>query len=303
MNDKLASLRKISPLKEEYSTEIDNSSDEDSETTLEEKEEDHIQLESKHLNELCDNLESNVDLIEKLCKHIGKNPQLKDAKHEVNIISNNIKKHLNQMKTENEMCVHDQPKTLTRMKDNIHMCISKRFINIMQRYQQIQTQFHKEYENNLNRHIKIIMPNIDDDDIHSMIEQGIDECQLTQLQLIDGDRQTKDQASVALMMIKEQHSEIVQLEQDIAELYQIFVDMANLVDAQDETLNNIERNIENSGVWVGDAVHNQLPRAREYKTKERKKCCALCMSCGALFTAVAGGIALGLAPLAACSIQ
>lgn len=304
MNDKLDALRKISPIvKEEYSTEIDHSSSED---TPELTGEDHIQIESKHLNELCDNLEYNINIIEDIYKKhvssgvsssysISKNQQLEALKHETNTLANNIRNHLKHMKTESEVVIEDS-KSMFRMKQNIRSCISKRFVDIMQKYQHIQIHFHKECENNYARQINIIQ--------QQGTEETIDELQLVQLQLVDGDRQKQqDKASISLIMIKEQHAEIVRLEQDIAELYQIFVDMSNLIDAQDEIVNNIVRNIEKSEVWIGDAVHNQLPKAREYKTKERKKCCALCMSCGALFTAAAGGIALGLAPLAACSIQ
>ena len=94
-----------------------------------------------------------------------------------------------------------------------------------------------------------------------------------------------------MIHLKEQQREILELEQSITELYQIFVDMAALVDAQGEMIDDISKNVEQATAWTGEAVKN-LKVANKYTKKKRKKCCALCASCGAL--GAAGVAAIGM---------
>lgn len=305
MNDKLEALKRYTtaPTTSIVVKTSSNDSEDDSEITDDASENEDLEIEFNHLKSLCDRLESNVNILNDIYQknivsaHSNNDNYSNSIQKDIIVISNSIRNHIKNIKPYDDIGSH------CRMRQNIQMCISKRFVDIMNRYQQIQTQYRNDCEKNLKRQIKIIIPTAQDAEVDEMIENGYGS-QLLQDSLIKGDRQeTKDQATLGLMMIKEQHNEIMQLERDIAELYQIFVDMANLVDAQGEVLDRIVCNVENAEAWIGDAVYNQLPKARKYKTKERKKCCALCMSCVGLGGAIAGGIALGLAPLAACSIQ
>jgi Syntaxin len=65
--------------------------------------------------------------------------------------------------------------------------------------------------------------------------------QLMQSKMLDN-RREHNQATAALIHIKEQHKDILELEKSIIELHQIFVDMAALVDAQGELIDQIEYN-------------------------------------------------------------
>jgi t-SNARE complex subunit (syntaxin) len=82
------------------------------------------------------------------------------------------------------------------------------------------------------------------------------------------------QAKDALIYIESRHRDIMRLEQSIRELHQLFMDMAVLVEAQGELIDQIEYNVNQSVAYTKDAVKN-LRKASELQKKSRKKMCCL----------------------------
>ena len=83
------------------------------------------------------------------------------------------------------------------------------------------------------------------------------------------DKREHSEAAMALIHLKEQHRDIMLLEQSIIELHQIFVDIATLIEAQDELVDQIEWNCEQASAWTGEAV-KELKSANLYVKKHRK---------------------------------
>jgi len=78
------------------------------------------------------------------------------------------------------------------------------------------------------------------------------------------------------------------LEQDVKEVAEMFNDLANLVNEQQETLDMIDNNITAAKNKTG-AAHGQLVQAEDQQKKSRKKNCCLLF----LVLAVVGGVTLG----------
>jgi len=78
------------------------------------------------------------------------------------------------------------------------------------------------------------------------------------------------------------------LEQDVKEVAEMFTDLANLVNEQQETLDMIDNNITAAKNKTG-AAHEQLRQAEDQQKKSRKKNCCLLF----LVLAVVGGVTLG----------
>jgi t-SNARE complex subunit (syntaxin) len=194
----------------------------------------------------------------------------------------------------------DESPAERRMRKNLISSLTSRFVDLMQRFQELQTNYRANYRVQMQQQAEIIQPGITPDEVDRIIDHG-DMAQLMKTRLIETDRQ-KDKATMALVHIKEQHRDIIELEQAMIELHQIFVDMAAIVEEQGEMINNIERNIQQACVWTGEAV-KQLRKANKYKKKQRRNCCGLCGSCASCAALGVGALALQLAPLAACSIQ
>jgi t-SNARE complex subunit (syntaxin) len=120
--------------------------------------------------------------------------------------------------------------------------------------------------------------------------------QIMQQLMINSDRE-----KTSLIILKEQHTDILALGESIIQLQQIFIDLANLVDIQGEQIDNIQDNVQDAEIRVANAT-KELKRGREYVSSTRKKCCCIA-TCGlcTLLSGVAGGAAACAGGF--CSIQ
>ncbi|PIO35863.1 hypothetical protein AB205_0161710, partial [Aquarana catesbeiana] len=105
----------------------------------------------------------------------------------------------------------------------------------------------------------------------------------SQSQVMQEDDITEDD----LRLIEERESAILQLEEDIRGINEIFKDLGMMVHEQGEMIDSIEANVESADVHVQQA-NQQLARAAEYQRKSRKKICIII----AVF--IVAGVVLGL---------
>lgn len=72
--------------------------------------------------------------------------------------------------------------------------------------------------------------------------------------------------------IQERHDAVKDIERNLNELHQVFLDMAVLVNQQGEQLDNIQANVERANSWV-DRGARQLNTARKHQKNTRKWTC------------------------------
>jgi t-SNARE complex subunit (syntaxin) len=96
-----------------------------------------------------------------------------------------------------------------------------------------------------------------------------DSSQMFAAQIID-DRYKREEAKIALMYAKEQRKELEQIERSIAQLHQMSVDLAALVQGQGDILDQMEVSI---GSAVADSIKGlkMLEVAEGHKISSRKK--------------------------------
>jgi t-SNARE complex subunit (syntaxin) len=85
------------------------------------------------------------------------------------------------------------------------------------------------------------------------------------------------EAKKALDDIQNKHMEVMKIEKSILELQQLFMDMAVLVAAQGEVIDQIAVHVE-SAVNDTDAGATELKKAVEIQKKTRKKMCIIVTS-------------------------
>jgi syntaxin 1B/2/3 len=78
-----------------------------------------------------------------------------------------------------------------------------------------------------------------------------------------------------LAEIQERHRAVKGLEQSLVELHQIFLDMAVLVEAQGELLDNVERQVQRSVEFVGSGTAALQDAKRLQKNTRKWICCAV----------------------------
>lgn len=72
--------------------------------------------------------------------------------------------------------------------------------------------------------------------------------------------------------IQERHDAVKEIEKNLMELHQVFLDMAALVEAQGQQLNNIESHVAHASSFVRRGTE-QLHEAREHQKNSRKWTC------------------------------
>ena len=108
----------------------------------------------------------------------------------------------------------------------------------------------------------------DDDMIEDLISSGEGENFLQKAIQEQGRGQIMDTISE----IQERHDAVKDIEKNLIELHQIFLDMAALVEAQGQQLNDIESHVAHASSFVKRGTEN-LVEAREYQKSSRKWTC------------------------------
>jgi len=94
-------------------------------------------------------------------------------------------------------------------------------------------------------------------------------------------------------IIEEQNKDIKQIEKDLTELHQLFIDVASMVNEQGEQIDVIEANTSAAAQSTGAGV-TELKQANKYQMSYRKKMCALIIIL--LIVILIIGLSAGLAP-------
>lgn len=81
--------------------------------------------------------------------------------------------------------------------------------------------------------------------------------------------QGRGQVLDTILEIQERHDAVKEIERNLLELHQIFMDMAVLVEAQGEQLNDIEHYVSQANAYIDKGAH-QLKYAKQYQRNTRK---------------------------------
>ena len=108
----------------------------------------------------------------------------------------------------------------------------------------------------------------DDETIENIIETGNSETFLQKAIQEQG----RGQVMETIREIQERHDAVKEIERNLLELNQIFMDMATLVEAQGEQLNDIEQQVNKATSFVERGTH-QLRIAKNRQRNTRKCVC------------------------------
>jgi len=204
-----------------------------------------------------DNTEKQSDELEKLL----------DA---TNGAAADVRKKLKDMDKQNKE--QKQGTAQWRIRTNMHGTLTKKFLDLMSEYQETQTKYKNKYRERVARQFRIVNPQASEEEIDKAIESG--DTQVFARQILD---KKHTAAKEALAYIETRHLEIQRLEQSIIELHNLFLDMATLVEAQSELIDQIEYNVSKSVAHTAEGLDN-LRQAKAYQKKGRKKLfCLICI--------------------------
>ncbi|CAK9322505.1 unnamed protein product [Citrullus colocynthis] len=149
------------------------------------------------------------------------------------------------------------------------LSLKKKLKDKMTEFQILREKIHQEYREVVERRVFTVTgARADEETIEKLIETGDSE-QIFQKAIQE---QGRGQVMDTLAEIQERHSAVRELERKLLELQQVFLDMAVLVDAQGDMLDNIESHV-TSAVDHVQQGNTALQKAKKLQKNSRKWMC------------------------------
>ncbi|GMH26568.1 hypothetical protein Nepgr_028411 [Nepenthes gracilis] len=149
------------------------------------------------------------------------------------------------------------------------VALKKKLRDKMAEFQTLRERIHQEYREVVERRVYTVTgTHADEETIDRLIETGEGE-QIFQKAIQE---QGRGQVMDTLAEIQERHDAVREVERKLLELQQIFLDMAVLVDAQGDLLDNIESQV-SSAVDHVQTGNTALQRAKTLQKNSRKWMC------------------------------
>ncbi|EPS62072.1 hypothetical protein M569_12717 [Genlisea aurea] len=153
-----------------------------------------------------------------------------------------------------------------RTRTSVVAGLGKKLKDLMDDFQGLRSRMNEEYKETVaRRYFTVTGEKPDDETVENMISCGESETFLQKAIQEQGRGQILD----AITEIQERHDAVKDIEKNLVELHQIFLDMAALVEAQGQQLNDIESHVAHASSFVRRGTE-QLHEAREYQKSSRK---------------------------------
>ncbi|XP_012684123.1 syntaxin-2 [Clupea harengus] len=231
---------------------------------------------------LIDKIASEVEEVQKNHSTILSAPNTdKRTKEDLQQLTVGINKNANMVRTKLKSMQQSLPPDDTahrasvdhRIQKTQHTVLSRKFVEVMTRYNETQVGFRERSKSRIQRQLEITGKVTTNEELEDMLESGNPSIFISD---IISDSQITRQA---LNEIESRHQDIMRLESSIKELHDMFMDMAMLVETQGEMINNIENNVTNAVEYVASAKEECKKAVRYQKKARRKKLClAICVA-------------------------
>ncbi|KAJ8771684.1 hypothetical protein K2173_026861 [Erythroxylum novogranatense] len=231
-------------------------------------------------NEKLDVLLKKLQDANEQSKAVTKAPAMKAIKQrmekdvdEVGKIARSVKSKIEELDKEN-LANRQKPGCgkgtgVDRSRTSTTIALKKKFKDKMAEFQALRETIHQEYREVVERRVFTVTgKRADEETIDKLIETGDSE-QIFQKAIQE---QGRGQIMDTLAEIQERHDAVRDLERKLLDLQQIFLDMAVLVDAQGDMLDNIESQVSNAVDHV-QSGNTALQRAKKLQKNSRKWMC------------------------------
>lgn len=156
-----------------------------------------------------------------------------------------------------------------RTRTSVVSGLGKKLKDLMDDFQNFRNKMQYEYKETVERrYFTVTGQKADEETIENLIASGESESFLQKAIQEQGRGQVLDTISE----IQERHDAIKEIEKNLLELHQVFLDMAALVEAQGHQLNDIESHVAHANSFVRRGTE-QLQEARELQKGSRKWTC------------------------------
>lgn len=144
--------------------------------------------------------------------------------------------------------------------------LRRKFKMHVQRYTELESAYHKKIRARAERQLRVIRPEASADEVEAALDEG-GAGAFTQALM---SRNRQGEAENALSMVQDRHAEIRKIEQTVAELAQLFNDVDILLSEQDEQVDVVASNAEETSRYMNTGQQS-TSQAVEKARKARKK--------------------------------
>eukprot|EP00271_Cylindrocystis_brebissonii_P022789 TRINITY_DN890_c0_g1_i1.p1 TRINITY_DN890_c0_g1~~TRINITY_DN890_c0_g1_i1.p1 ORF type:complete len:293 (-),score=79.07 TRINITY_DN890_c0_g1_i1:457-1335(-) len=223
----------------------------------------------RHLHKLQDdNEESKLVTRAPAMKELKK--RMQDEINSVTKVARQIKgmvERLDKSNMENRRLPNCQEGSSTdRTRTSITNSLKKKLKEIMDEFNELRTRLADEYKETVERRYYTVTGEKPDE---AVVDQMIDSGDAEAIFRKAIQEQGRGQVLDTLKEIEERHDAVKEIEKQLLELHQIFMDMASLVESQGELLDNIENNV-GTAVEHVQSGNKMLVKARELQKNTRK---------------------------------
>lgn len=162
------------------------------------------------------------------------NEEIKDLSHKILEQLKQIKQELTADETGPNRNATDY-----RIKQAQHSTLSRKLKDVMEGYNQAQLEHRDKCKERIQKQLKYTGRVVTDEEVEQMLESA--DPKLFTQGLVDS------QYRLVLGEVETRHRDILQLEENIQELHDMFYEMAMVVEEQGDLVNQIERNVDYSG--------------------------------------------------------
>uniref|UniRef100_A0A3Q3FIG5 Syntaxin 11b, tandem duplicate 1 n=2 Tax=Kryptolebias marmoratus TaxID=37003 RepID=A0A3Q3FIG5_KRYMA len=203
-------------------------------------------------------------------------------KEDSNVIGAGIKKRaedvLERLKTMDGTALkleemHGSNSAITRIARTQYACLSNGFRDAMFDYNEAEMSHRENCKAQIMRQMEIVGREVTDEDLEGMIEKG-QLCVFSDNVVSEGKT-----ARSALFQIEKRHQELMDLENRIKGIHEIFLDIALLVEEQGPMLNSIQTNVQKTDASLQDALVKLRTAKRHDKNNPFKKMFCSCFPC------------------------
>jgi len=160
-----------------------------------------------------------------------------------------------------------------RVRDNLVNTLTRKFIAEMKVYQQAQKKYRADIKAKVRRQVQIVKPDATEEQIDAVFRDGARGGGgvegLYRESILTG---VADPIRNAYANVADKYNDVLTLEASVAELHQMFLDFALLVEQQGELLDQIEFQVKNAGEYI-DNGNVDMAKAIEKQQSVRKKQC------------------------------
>jgi len=167
-------------------------------------------------------------------------------------------------KRKNEITEENSAEMRIRISQHVQLC--NQFKDTIQEFQEIQEKFKKENTDRQKRSLKMANPKLNDQEIEQIVVQGGDEDAYKKK--IGLNKSQQGTLSTYYDDAIETRKDVQQIEQNLIELQDLFVSMAQLVSQQQDLMDNIENSVGSAEENNRIAIDN-VQGTKEHQEKSR----------------------------------